>query len=86
MAAGMIERMIERLLAILFALIERIRPHTVDLGDDMDSLPYIPDSPEYVLTEAPTEDDHDARDPKRSGARTLDRFAHDEIEAGGVIG
>jgi hypothetical protein len=92
MAARVTDRVLERVLAWLFAIIERVRPHTVDLGDSMDSLPYIADRPEEVVTEAPTEEDRDASDPALSGigdrpdltgAVSDLRAEHDKIEAAG---
>lgn len=63
--------MIARLVGLLFRLLAYIGPQaseSIDLGDDMDSLPYIPDSPEDVIAETPPDPDEDASDPARKGA------------------
>ena len=86
----MASRVIERLLAILFTLIERVRPHTVDLGDDMDSLPYIADAPGDVIAETPPNEgtyySDEPNDPARKGdvdAGALNA-SNETIETGGA--
>jgi hypothetical protein len=63
--------MIDRLVGFLFRLLALIGPQaseSIDLGDDMDSLPYIPDSPADVIAEPRgEEEDEDASDPSRKG-------------------
>lgn len=56
---------LDRLIGFLFRLLANLG--LVGLGDDMDSLPYIADSPDDVITETVEQHDEDASNPARKG-------------------
>jgi hypothetical protein len=58
-----------RLIGFLLRLLAYIGPQASELGDDMDSLPYISDSLEDVLAEPRgEEEDEDASNPANKGS------------------
>lgn len=78
--------MIERIISWLWTLLAYISPkasESIDLGDDMDSQPYIPDSPEDVIAETPPNEDEDASNPTRAGGSPDDEDVARSIEENG---